>query len=87
MLLNDMLSSKGTMAEKGIVYRLGWVLYWAFCIIAGLAALLAGIGIITHIAGALDQDEAAIVFWLGLGVFAFMVWLMGRAIRYVLAGD
>jgi hypothetical protein len=82
-----MLSSKGTMAEKGIVYRLGWVLYWAFCIIAGLAALLAGIGIITHIAGALDQDEAAIVFWLGLGVFAFMVWLMGRAIRYVLAGD
>ena len=54
---------------------------------AGLAALLAGTGIIASIAGAMDQDEAAISFWLGLGVFAFMVWLMGRAIRYVLAGD
>ena len=75
------------MEEKGIVYRLGWVLYWAFCIMAGLAALLAGTGIIASIAGAMEQDEAAISFWLGLGVFAFMVWLMGRAIRYVLAGD
>ena len=75
------------MAEKGIVYRLGWVLYWAFCTIAGLAALLAGIGIIASIEGAMDQDESAISFWLGLGFFAFMVWLMGRAIRYVLAGD
>ena len=65
------------MTEKGIVYRLGRVLYWAFCIIAGIAALLGGL--YAYIA---PESE-----WFLLLIFAAVVWLMGRVIRYILAGD
>ena len=65
------------MAENGIVYRLGWVLYWAFCIIAGLAAVL----------GALYAYIEPNSDWFLLLIVAVVVWLMGRAIRYILAED
>jgi len=65
------------MAENGVVYRLGWVLYWTFCIIAGLSVLAA-------LATLFGQKPQTV--WLP-GTFAAAVWLMGRAIRYILAGD
>ncbi len=65
------------MAENGIVYRLGWISYWTFCIIAGLAALIGGLYAYVEP----NSD------WFVLLIFAGVAWLMGRAIRYILSGD
>jgi len=69
------------MAEKGIVYRLGWVLYWAACIFAGMVAL---IFISVASVGEASTDWESLLLVLGVVVGT---WLIGRAIRYVLAGD
>ena len=73
------------MAEKGIVYRLGWVLYWAACIVAVPSALFGLVALVTSVYG---HDLPRSLIWaLLLFPFAIVVWLIGRGIRYVLAGD
>jgi hypothetical protein len=39
------------MAEKGIVYRLGWALYWSPCIPAVISLLVAAFGLVGSVYG------------------------------------
>ena len=56
--------------------RLGDVLYWAGTIIAALA-----IGLGVYVLNYGDQFVAGVLI-----IFGILCWLLGRAIRYVLAG-
>ncbi len=60
--------------------RLGKVIYWAACAVSGLLAVLGSLV-------ALTSDDPGkwfySVIWLG---GAFLVWLSGRAVLYILAG-
>ena len=59
--------------------RLGDVIYWAMC---GLAALaLTAVGFVLINPGS-DARHWIFVYC----VFAFIAWLFGRAVRYVLGG-
>jgi hypothetical protein len=60
--------------------RLGNVLYWLGCIVAGL--IIAADGYDFYMEGA-DHYKGGYVF---IAVIAFAVWFVGRACRYVLAG-
>jgi hypothetical protein len=62
--------------------RIGNVLYWLGCIVAGLIALFA-VGM--YLAEGHNKGEALLVSGFIL-VFAFIAWLAGRACRYILAG-
>jgi uncharacterized protein with PQ loop repeat len=64
-----------------MAHRIGNVLYWLGCIVAGLTALLAVFVFFTS----QNQSEGLLVMLFVL-VFAFLAWLIGRACRYVLAG-
>jgi uncharacterized membrane protein len=61
--------------------RLGNVLYWLSCIVAGL--IIAVYAYVTYMEP-YHPDQ------FGMGIFvvaiAFAVWLVGRACRYILAG-
>lgn len=59
--------------------RLGNVLYWLGCIVAGL--IIVADGWDYYMEG--TQDKGAYVF---IAVIALVVWVVGRACRYVLAG-
>ena len=59
--------------------RLGNVLYWSACGIAGL--LLFVTVLVTIYAGSDDR----VVFGVMFGIGAVLVWLMGRAARYILS--
>ena len=61
--------------DRNMVVRLGNVLYWAACI---LAALVAAFSLVVW---QYDWANLALGGAIGLGV-----WLVGRALRYVLAG-
>ena len=64
-----------------MVERLGDVLYWASCVLAGLALLVA---MVLAIAMVDTKDEIFVVL---AGVLTFgLLWAIGRACRYVLAG-
>jgi hypothetical protein len=66
--------------SAGMAYRLGWVLYWAGCIIGGLSAVL---GVLVSF-----SDRGDVIGWQFILLpFAVVVWLVGRAMRYVLTGD
>jgi hypothetical protein len=60
--------------------RLGDVLYWAACLIAGLFLVLAGGQFV------FGGDSDRVIFAIILLAIAIITWLIGRAIRYVLAG-
>jgi hypothetical protein len=60
------------------VERLGDVLYWLGC---GLAAVALGIGVFVFVD--VKTIEPLPVF----GVAAVVIWLIGRALRYVLSGE
>ena len=62
--------------------RIGNVLYWLGCIVAGLTALL-GVGI--YLAEGQNKNDGLMVMGF-VFVFAFIAWLIGRACRYILAG-
>ncbi len=72
-------ASKGTATIRagGMGYRLGWVLYWAACIVAGLLALI----------GLFYAFIAPESHWLGALILGFVVWLIGRTLRYVFSGS
>jgi hypothetical protein len=60
-----------------MIARLGNVLYWAAC---GVAALLGALGAYEFF---VHKDSAAMI---GLALFGLIVWLVGRACQYILAG-
>ncbi len=60
-----------------MIARLGNVLYWAAC---GAAVLLGALGAFEFF---VHKDSEAIVVFAVLGL---LVWLVGRACRYILAG-
>jgi hypothetical protein len=62
--------------------RLGKVLYWLGCIIAGLTAL---IGILIYASEGYGRKDGPVVTGFVL-VVAFAIWLIGVALRYVLSG-
>lgn len=62
--------------------RIGNVLYWLGCIVAGLITILA-VGM--YLAETHNKSEALLVSGFIL-IFAVAAWLIGRACRYVLAG-
>jgi hypothetical protein len=80
-----------------MIARLGRVIYWVCCIIAGLiAAYTVAVTVATLIwsdlaicIGERPCGRDAATFWIGLAgvVAAAILWGIGRAIRYVLAGE
>jgi hypothetical protein len=67
--------------QGGKTYRLGWVLYWAACIVTAFSAALGLLGFFVN------PDIISLQAWMVLWPFAIVVWLVGRAIRYFLEGD
>jgi hypothetical protein len=65
-----------------VIDRLANVLYWAACL---LAVALIGLGIFVMFSPYANAD-AKVVLPLFCGVGAIAIWLIGRAIRYVLSG-
>jgi hypothetical protein len=66
--------------ESPMVARLGNVLYWGACLVAGLLALIAAYAMV------FGTGEDRVFIDTALAVIALIVWLVGRACRYVLAG-
>ena len=94
------LAANVTKAEakqrSGIAYRLGWVLYWA-CILLAVFWML---GLFLYVGegsvpNALDllvrrlrQDPLNVtLIWVGATSPAMVLYGLGRAFRYVLAGE
>lgn len=65
-----------------MIARLGNVLYWAA---NGLAAMMAVLGALGFIIALINKAEGMIIFPV-LIALAILVWLVGRACLYVLAG-
>src|SRR5215510_9632766 len=74
-------AAKGEAAIRrgGMSYRLGWVLYWTCAALALVAALVC-------VAAYASRDQFHYLF-LGAGVAAFVLYGLGRALRYILSGD
>jgi hypothetical protein len=70
----------GTTAIGGTLARLGNVLYWAATAVAIVLVVLAVLAYFTATGTGALQSALLIV------AFAGLVWLIGRAILYVLAG-
>jgi hypothetical protein len=67
--------------------RLGNVLYWAGCILAGLAVLFGGlISIVMWQSGNPNDHEMAWFPAVFASVGALITWLIGRALQYVVSG-
>ena len=62
-----------------MIVRLGNIFYWAGCIIAGLIAVF---GVFVSI---IAPNNNLLVLASMLGA-AFAVWILGRSLRYLLAG-
>jgi hypothetical protein len=61
--------------------RIGNVLYWLGCIVAGLSVL---VGVAAYVE---EHNKSGGLFVTGFFiVVALVVWLVGRACRYVLSG-
>jgi hypothetical protein len=62
--------------------RIGNVLYWLGCIIA---ALVAAIGIGVYVVEGHGRGDGMMMLVVFL-ILAFIPWLIGRALRYILSG-
>ena len=82
--MND--DTKGTGSV--VLSRLGDVLYWLSFILAALIAAMSAVALIIWVLSLIKGHSLSNPFWLGvLGlVVAFLVWLIGRAVRYILSG-
>ena len=67
--------------DRNMIARLGNVLYWAACILAAVVAAFSLVGFVDSPMRQYDWANLAFFGAIGLGV-----WLVGRALRYVLAG-
>ena len=65
-----------------MIDRIGNVLYWLACSVAGLT-VIAGIAIYAS-EGRTRSDGLGVLA--GFCVAAFLLWLVGRACRYILSG-
>ena len=61
-----------------MIDRLGNVLYWAACLLAVVAIVFGGWAFAVGI-----LNPVGLVMFVGGGI---VIWLIGRAIRYVLSG-
>lgn len=68
------------LPERKVLARLGDVLYWLGCI---LAAIVVVWGAVFFFRG--DQDGDPYLFSV-VAVAAFAIWVIGRALRYILSG-
>ncbi len=82
--MND--DTKGT--GSGVLSILGDVLYWLSCILAAPIAAMSAVALIIWVLSLIKGHALSNPAWLGvLGLFvAFLVWLIGRAVRYILSG-
>ena len=67
--------------DRGMIVRLGNVLYWTACI---LTALVAAFTLFDFVTSSMRQEN-----WLNLafgGAIGLGVWLVGRALKYILTG-
>jgi hypothetical protein len=67
-----------------MVARLGYVLYWFCSCIAAIVVVLAGVSPFLFSASPPPYSQFGGVIY--LLIVAALVWLFGRAVRYVLAG-
>lgn len=58
--------------------RLGNVIYWGMCLLAGLATVLA----VMNAYGPTGGKFMVVLF----GVIAVVLWLLGRGAQYILSG-
>lgn len=65
--------------------RLGIVLYRLGCVIAGLCLVIVLVNLVRLILGDPNEAEALFLLLVFLG-FAFIIWLAGLTLRYILAG-
>jgi hypothetical protein len=80
ILLGVAFAAASGRVESPVVERLGDVLYWGASFVAALLALLAAAVALLNTGP--DGPFIAMIF----AIFALIVWLAGRACRYVLAG-
>ena len=76
--------------DAGGVARLGRVLYWVSVSLSLMAAAGVLAGIISRFLLRVSPGHTRLIDWEGVYTFAFitvMAWLIGRACRYVLAGE
>ena len=88
--------ARAASQRSGIAYRLGWVLYWA-CILLAVFWMLGlflyvGEGSVPNavdlLVRRLRQDPLNVtVIWVGATLPAMVLYGLGRAFRYVLAGE
>jgi len=75
-------------AKQRAGYRLGWVLYWTFLVLIAAWGLFVWYLFLTddYINGSLFEDAFLLMMAFGVPLVLFGLGL-GRASRYVLAGD
>ena len=72
--------------DRGMVYRLGWVLYWACLVLALLPALISVLALLSEL-GISSSREFPSDHILGGALIALVLYGIGRAFRYVLSGE
>ena len=75
-----------TKQVGGIVYRLGWVLYWSCLAMAAVPAFISVIALLTQL-GVYSQNEFPSDHILGGALMALVLYGIGRAFRHVLSGE
>jgi hypothetical protein len=68
------------LPERKVLSRLGEVLYWLGCILAAIVVVWGGVFAFRG-----DHDDDPYLFSV-VAVAAFAVWVIGRALRYILSG-
>jgi len=69
------------LPERKVLSRLGEVLYWLGCILAAIVVVWGGVFAFRG-----DHDDDPYLFSV-VAVAAFAVWVIGRALRYILSGE
>ena len=72
--------------DRGMVYRLGWVLYWSCLLLAGAWALVCLWLIVTTGSGT-PVGDIKLGQWLRAIGPSLLLYGLGRAIRYVLSAE
>jgi hypothetical protein len=95
-LAAEVAKAEAVSQRGGIAYRLGWVLYWASILLAVIwmlgLFLYVGEGSVPNaldlLVRRLRQDPLNVtLIWVGATLPAMVLYGLGRAFRYVLAGE
>jgi hypothetical protein len=68
------------MPEGKVLARLGDILYWIGCVLAGIVVVWGAVFCFRA-----DNGDDPYLFSL-VAVAAFSIWVIGRALRYILSG-